>query len=247
MNWYQRAKLVSQNESWDWGRFNKNLVPALGIPTMIAIIALVLGVPKQQAEQIVQSNPEQAKEIVKQAPPEIIQQAVNEPEQAITLGLVSIEEISAQIAEHEGYSKNVYLDTTGNPTVAYGFNLNRPDANKILADLGLDWNEVRHGRQSVTPEQGNKLLELMTMEAISIAFNFIPDLDIHPQEVQKVVIDMAYNMGGPTLYQFKKMQTAIMKKDYQTAANEMIDSKWYNQVGNRSKYLVKMMERASDH
>ena len=41
------------------------------------------------------------------------------------------------------------------------------------------------------------------------------------------------------------MREALLEGDYNKAADEMIDSKWYNQVGNRSKTLVKMMRSAA--
>ena len=53
---------------------------------------------------------------------------------------------------------------------------------------------------------------------------------------------MAYNLGVDGLLKFKKMWKALEKQDYQTAAEEMKDSKWYHQVGRRSKYLYKKMK-----
>ena len=41
------------------------------------------------------------------------------------------------------------------------------------------------------------------------------------------------------------MKKALLARDYKKAANEMIDSKWYGQVGDRSKRLVKMMRSAA--
>ncbi len=52
---------------------------------------------------------------------------------------------------------------------------------------------------------------------------------------------MSFNLG-PQISQFTKLREAIQNKDYQTAAKEMINSKWYNQVGRRSKELVEIMK-----
>ena len=45
--------------------------------------------------------------------------------------------------------------------------------------------------------------------------------------------------------QFKKTQQALKNKDYQTAANEMLDSKWANQTGRRAQKLAQMVREAN--
>jgi hypothetical protein len=40
------------------------------------------------------------------------------------------------------------------------------------------------------------------------------------------------------------MITAVNEGNYQKAADEMIDSKWYRQVGRRSEELVEIMRGA---
>jgi lysozyme len=52
---------------------------------------------------------------------------------------------------------------------------------------------------------------------------------------------MAFNLGRSRLGKFKKMIEAVNEGDYEKAAEEMIDSKWYHQVGNRSIELVEIM------
>jgi len=55
-------------------------------------------------------------------------------------------------------------------------------------------------------------------------------------------MDMAFNMGVPRLCKFKKMWAAIYAGDYNTAAIEMLDSRWATQVGTRAIKLSKAME-----
>lgn len=52
------------------------------------------------------------------------------------------------------------------------------------------------------------------------------------------LINMAYNLGVPRLLGFKKMLSALAKHDYNTAADEMLDSKWASQVGKRAQELA---------
>lgn len=58
---------------------------------------------------------------------------------------------------------------------------------------------------------------------------------------QFVLLDMMFNMGYHRLSRFKNMVSALDKLDYQKAADEMVDSAWYRQVGERAKVLVQMM------
>ena len=44
------------------------------------------------------------------------------------------------------------------------------------------------------------------------------------------------------LSKFVKMKAAVDKRDWETAAAEMKDSKWYKQTGNRAKDLVLRMK-----
>jgi len=60
-----------------------------------------------------------------------------------------------------------------------------------------------------------------------------------------VLTDMAFNMGYDRLSKFKKLFSALKKGLYDDAADEMVDSLWYKQTGNRSKTLVKMMRTSS--
>jgi lysozyme len=58
---------------------------------------------------------------------------------------------------------------------------------------------------------------------------------------QRVLIDMAFNLGVPGLLKFKRTLAAIRGKEYDRAAGMMLDSRWATQVGQRAKRLSHMM------
>ena len=58
---------------------------------------------------------------------------------------------------------------------------------------------------------------------------------------KSVLIDMCFNMGWPTLSKFKNFQAALDDEDYELAAVEMEDSRWFGQVGKRAEILQKIM------
>jgi len=57
-----------------------------------------------------------------------------------------------------------------------------------------------------------------------------------------VLLDMAFNLGVPRLRKFKNMWAGIQEGDYIRAGDEMMDSRWDNQVGARAVRLCKMMK-----
>lgn len=61
---------------------------------------------------------------------------------------------------------------------------------------------------------------------------------------QAVLVSMTFNMGigDEGLAGFVKMWSALEDQDYSTVASEMLDSRWADQVGIRSRELAWMME-----
>jgi lysozyme len=56
-----------------------------------------------------------------------------------------------------------------------------------------------------------------------------------------VLLNMAFNMGISRLLGFRHMLDAYRAGDYDKAAQEMLDSKWATQVGDRAERLAKQM------
>jgi lysozyme len=58
---------------------------------------------------------------------------------------------------------------------------------------------------------------------------------------QRVVANMLFNMGLPTLSQFTNTLTAIASKQYDKASRGMLASRWASQVKGRAVRLARMM------
>jgi lysozyme len=58
---------------------------------------------------------------------------------------------------------------------------------------------------------------------------------------QAVILDMAYNLGISGVLMFKKMWAEIGRAYFRAAADEMLDSKWAKQVGDRADRLASIM------
>lgn len=123
------------------------------------------------------------------------------------------------IKQHEGYSRTAYICPAGYWTVGYGRNLQSTGISEKEAEMLLE-NDIDRARALLSTE------------------SYWAGLD----GVRKaVLIDMVVNLGFQGFCQFKKLRGALEQKNYADACAEMIQSKWYAQVGNRSIRLTQMM------
>lgn len=61
---------------------------------------------------------------------------------------------------------------------------------------------------------------------------------------QRVVANMCFNLGYPRFKKFKKFIGAMQVSDWEKAAEEMMDSRWSTQVGDRAVRLKNRMLNA---
>lgn len=156
------------------------------------------------------------------------------------------ETLMEMIQRHEGRRSLVYKDHLGNRTIGVGFNLERKDAKTKIENLGLSYNSVLNGSQRLLKSQIDSLLREDIESARNDAINYLgrEDFEELDSNARKALIDMAFNLGYHRLNGFKKLRKALQVEDYHLAAEEMINSGWYGQVGNRSKELVEIMRNA---
>jgi lysozyme len=63
---------------------------------------------------------------------------------------------------------------------------------------------------------------------------------------QRVLLDMAFNLGVQGLLEFRRTLEAVRSGRYQQAAGMMLESKWAGQVGQRAQRLSQMMATGKD-
>jgi lysozyme len=124
------------------------------------------------------------------------------------------------LKKHEGLRLKPYRCSAGKLTIGYGHNLD---------DVGI------------SEEEAEMLLlnDLLTANIeVENRFVWFEDLD----EVRKaVVVNMIFNLGIARFSAFKKTISLIEEGSYSEAAQEMLDSRWANQVGSRANELSEMM------
>ena len=79
------------------------------------------------------------------------------------------------------------------------------------------------------------------MGVLSDCETLYPDFGDLPEEAQQIIANMMFNLGRPRLSKFKGMKAGVDARDWERAADEMVDSSWYNQVTNRADRLVVRM------
>ena len=67
------------------------------------------------------------------------------------------------------------------------------------------------------------------------------DWNTLPGEAQQIIANMMFNMGRPRLSKFKGMKAGVDARDWNRAADEMLDSRWAKQVPNRANRLIDRM------
>lgn len=146
-----------------------------------------------------------------------------------------------KLIQHEGLKLQVYQDTLGIDTIGIGRNLeDRGISKKELDDMDIP-NIGLIYEYGITETDAVYLAENDVQIVEDELLKAHPCVDRLDSVRQLVLVDMAFNMGVPRLRKFKKMWAAIHKDDFQTAAKEMLDSKWAIQVKSRSHKLANMM------
>lgn len=139
----------------------------------------------------------------------------------------------------EGRGDKTYPDPkTGELTTMYGINI-KANAKYLPRDI------VSGLRKRIKPEEAEKAFAPIWDESVKRAENFIGKdvFDKLPQDIKDTLYDMSYNLRTPNRKNpkisrfegFTKLKKEIRNGNFQNAAEEMKDSAWFNQVGNRSK------------
>lgn len=133
--------------------------------------------------------------------------------------------MTRQLRLHEGERLKPYRCTAGKLTIGVGRN---------LEDRGIT---AQESAMLLANDIAREEAELMR------ALPWVGQLD---EVRQRVLLDMAFNLGLAGLLGFKNTLAAIQAGDYQRGATMMLDSRWARQVGGRAERLSRMMATGKD-
>jgi len=141
------------------------------------------------------------------------------------MGQIDDKALVRQIELHEGLRLKPYRCTAGKLTIGVGRN---------LEDRGITLSEARMLLANDLADVRNGLLN---------ALPWVAKLD---DVRQRVLVDMAFNLGLQGLLEFKRTLAAVQAGQYQQAATMMLQSRWAKQVGQRAERLSRMMVTGAD-
>ena len=143
---------------------------------------------------------------------------------------MDIDKLREEIAYDEGSVNEIYLDHLGLPTFGIGH-------------LVLD-SDPEYGQPVGTPvseDRCNSAFDEDVKTVLNDCSILYDDFDDLPEEAQRIIANMMFNMGRPRLSKFKGMKRGVDARDWNAAADEMVDSNWYRQVTKRADRLVARM------
>lgn len=129
--------------------------------------------------------------------------------------------LKPMIIKHEDFRSKPYRCSAGKLTIGYGRNL----------------------EEGISRDEADYLLNNDIARAGQEAMEIFPRLYAFPVEKQNAIIDMLYNLGKTRFKKFIKMIAAINEEDWERAAEEAKDSRWFKQVKSRGKEIVEIFRR----
>ena len=143
---------------------------------------------------------------------------------------MNLEKLREELKQDEGCEYKIYNDHLGYATFGIGHLITEDDP--------------EHGQSLGTEVLEDRVIEAFESDVkVVIEDCKILYYDFHnlPEEVQRIVANMMFNMGRTRLSKFKGMKSGVDARDWNAAADEMVDSRWYYQVINRANRLVERM------
>ncbi len=140
---------------------------------------------------------------------------------------MNLRKLRAQLAIDEGIKYEVYNDHLGYATFGIGH-------------LVLE-SDPEYGQEVGTPVNESRVIDVFEQDMQSVLRDcniLYEDFDDLAEEAQQVLANMMFNMGRTRLSKFKGMKRGVDARDWNAAADEMVDSSWYKQVTNRADRLV---------
>lgn len=145
---------------------------------------------------------------------------------------IDLNKLKSELERDEAKRLKAYKDSEGIWTIGVGYNLER--------HLPKDVATIMCDGMCITDEAADTLLAFSINEVMVECRRLSYWKELSPTR-KRVVANMVFNLGYAKFLTFKRLNKALAAGDWNTAAEEMVNSKWYYQVGTRSPRLVHAM------
>lgn len=129
----------------------------------------------------------------------------------------------ADLRDDEGWRDSPYRDSLNFLTIGYGFLIDERKAVKMPRAVGNLW------------------LELIAQEKWADLVGRVPSLSTQPEDVQRALGNMAYQLGADGVLGFRTMLAALAVGDRSKAAEAALDSKWASQTPARAARVAALI------
>ena len=137
-----------------------------------------------------------------------------------------------ELADDEGIKNELYLCSENHLTGGIGHHITEWEADYYGKPIGYP----------VPNEQVNTWFEKDIDVTINDCKIIFEEFDSLPEEAQLVIANMCFQLGRPRLSKFKKFIAAVKEQDWERAADEMKDSRWYKQTTARAERLISRIQ-----
>ena len=137
-----------------------------------------------------------------------------------------------ELADDEGIKYELYLCSENHLTGGIGHLITEWDVDYYGKPIGYP----------VPNEQVNAWFEKDIDVTINDCKIIFEEFDSLPEEAQLVIANMCFQLGRPRLSKFKKFIAAVKEQDWERAADEMKDSRWYKQTTARAERLISRIQ-----
>jgi GH24 family phage-related lysozyme (muramidase) len=138
------------------------------------------------------------------------------------------------LALSDSLAPHADTDTTGNPTIGIGFNLNKAGAQQLIAGQGYDYNSIVAGTTCLSDAAVVALFQNDVANAQACAQKTAPFFGNLKSSAQSVVVDLIFNLGCGGYSSFTGFNSFLNNGDYAGAANDLqTQTQWCGQVGTR--------------
>ena len=144
------------------------------------------------------------------------------------------ERLYEEIKADEGEVLQVYEDHLGYPTIGIGHLVTAKDE-----EFG------KPPGTAITAERSRELFARDIQSAIEDCERLYGQWHNWPEEVQRIMVNMCFNLGATRLEKFRQMRFHLSQHQWKQAAEEGRDSKWYRQVTNRAERLMTRLENVT--
>ena len=131
-------------------------------------------------------------------------------------------DLVSMLKRHEGVRSKVYMCSANYETIAVGRNIS--ESGLGLSDDEIDYllnNDIQRVKEELTD-----------------SYFWFPAMN---EARRDALIDISFNLGQTRLRGFVKALEAMSREQFDVAADEFMDSKWSEQVGNRAVEVTEMI------